>query len=269
MKKFLIFLVIILVISIIVLPLIFVAIGRLRNPVDSISDRINGTGGSSGATGLNSRPLVSQNYIPQSGGVGNPESARQRIETLDKELTDCIGSATTLINYTYGIKPSEGEKNIIELPFNTNWYFSDYVLGDKKTSPKSNLGLSVKQLRPDRVCKRPEIEYYGNYHDSGTFLKKDIVVPTGFTNTNRGVIGVNRSRYHWYLYESSTKLDLSSTKVSNSYIVIYATIYGGAEYVFTITGDTSAYPTPNDFLRETQALLANIKYGDTTRVQGQ
>jgi hypothetical protein len=269
MKKFLIFLVIILIVSIIVLPLIFVAIGKLRNPVDSLSDRINGGNSAPGAGGLNSRPLVSQNYIPQSGGVGDPESARQRIETLDKELTDCIGSATSLINYTYGIKPKEGEKNIIELPFNTNWYLNDYTLGDSKPSPKSYLGLSIKQLKTDRVCKRPEIEYYGNYHDSGTFAKKDVVTQRGFTNTNRGVIGVNRSRYHWYLYESNTKLDLTSTKNSNSYIVIYATIFGGAEYVYTITGDTDIYPTANGFLRKTQAMLTNIKYGDVSRVQSQ
>lgn len=269
MKKFLIFLVIILVISIIVLPLIFVAIGRLRNPVDSLSDRISGGNGASGTGGLNARPLISQNYIPQSGGVWDPESAGKRTETLDKELTDCIGSATSIVDYTYGIKSKEGEKNIIELPFNTNWYLNDYEIGEAKSSPNSRLSLSIKQLRTDRVCKRPEIEYYGNYHDSGTFAKRDVVTQSGFTNTNRGVIGVNRSRYHWYLYESNTKLDLTSTKNKNSYIVIYATIFGGAEYVYTITGNTDVYPTANDFLRKTQAMLANIKYGDVSRVQSQ
>ncbi len=253
MKKFIIFLVFVIVLSIIVLPLILVGLGRLKNPVDQFAQnsapgRVQGGGGAQ-----------TINYIPQSGTFAGPSSASlQRQETL-KQVAACFSGSTHEVEARYAVTENEEKKNLLKISGAAEWTLNGYEL--KQVPMTGSLGsqgftLDVFQMNP--ACELSDAQLLAELHDSGEFSR--LVDTDGFTLTNQGASRISGLEYRWKLYELNTQLDLRSAKKDNSFSAIYHAFYGKRLISFQFHGTTKVFANERDFLRQTQAWLTGVRY---------
>jgi ABC-type glycerol-3-phosphate transport system permease component len=251
MKKAIIILIFIFVISLIVLPLIFVAVGRLKNPVDVISTNNNSKN--------NQSLLINQNYIPRSGSVGGDRVISESDIEKNQKLKSCLDNKQSVLSQIYNIENQEGKRNKVELPFDVNWYINGVKLTESRNQSGHSLSIKINYLNDGELCEIPDGEIMAAYYDGGSFVQG--ISGAGQYVTNKGITTLNGQRYYWYLLESNIQLELiKDRKKQNNFRAIYATVRGGVEYIYTFNGNTAVYKDERDFINKTQVFVSGVRY---------
>jgi ABC-type glycerol-3-phosphate transport system permease component len=240
MKKILIFFIAIIVLVIIVLPLIYVALGKLKSPVDTISEDIT------------KQTFAYQNYVPDQAEPVDPNT--RDLNKFDNEFEKtCEKTEINMKNEDvsqYQVTGTSSKYIATSTDFTFNWNlpgvwekpsdkkilnssgFPLYITGGTATSSKLTLGMYAKK-NSDQKCADYFKRMFGEMHDSNRFLSKYDWDKAGFNLREKGLINVRGVAYYWYGFDDTRKEDLD---LGNGYLVIFNTYKNGVEYGISFMG---------------------------------
>lgn len=273
MKHALITLIVVFIFVLIVVPLLYISLGKLKNPVDLFAlNKVQKTGGMTQKSNF-----ITPNYIPESGSVGKvsqvSESYAKRIEdvnscfskdslqTISKEYISLTKSDSTRLsvknNVTGTIRYFEGFYPKIETEIS--------FLKLENSNLMSTMAFLV---RPGCATQgTPDSELLLSLNDLGMFQDRISNTPVDMYDfTNKGLTNINGLPYYWYLYEHKSRLlyHPSDETKERFYIATYSTYANGVFYSHAFMGSSITFGTSRDFLNKTQYFLSGITYGTST-----
>ncbi|HEY1037558.1 MAG TPA: hypothetical protein VGE62_03155 [Candidatus Paceibacterota bacterium] len=251
MKKPIIFLVFLIALTVVVLPLVLVGLGKLRNPVDQFASR-------SATNALSGGGVTTVNYIPASGTYIGTTTARQEFAELDRNATECVAGGSEEVMAHFMLTKNEEKKNTLKILSLAEWTINGYEAKKISATTAVHEGVAVGVISVSPDCKVNDSQLLSHLYDGGKFELG--FAPKGETVTNQGVSRINGVEYRWKLYEANTGLDLSSAKKENSFTATYGAFYGRHLLSFVFIGNTKVHANERDFLRYTQGMMANVRY---------
>lgn len=240
MKKLILFFIAIIVLVVIVLPLIYVALGKLKSPVDTISEDIT------------RQTFAYQNYVPDQAEALDPnivnlnyfndefEESCVKTEVSMKEedisAYQSTGTSTAYIatstNFSFSWSlPGVWEKPKDKKVLNSGG-FPLYVTGGYSTTTMLTLGMYAKR-NSDEKCADYFKRMFGTLHDSNRFLSKYDWDKAGFLLREKGLINIRGTAYYWYGFDDTRKVDAD---LGNGYLVIFNAYKNGVEYGTSFMG---------------------------------
>ena len=236
MKKIFFAILAILVLVIIVLPLIYISLGKLKSPVDLISENIT------------KQTFANQNYVPEQADPTDPdqkipsafddelevacEKTEINLKAEDISQYQVTGSSSKYIAtstdfaFTWTL-PGSWEKPSDKKILNSSG-FPLYITGGSATSSILTLGMYAKK-NSDQKCNEYVKKTFNTMHDSNRFLSKYDWDKAGFSLREKGLITIRGIAYYWYGFEDMRK-------VENGYLVIFNSYKNGVEYGTSFMG---------------------------------
>jgi ABC-type glycerol-3-phosphate transport system permease component len=240
MKKILIFFIAIIVLVVVVLPLIYIALGKLKSPVDTISEDIT------------KQTFAYQNYIPDQAEAVDPD--HKNPNTFDDEVemicekTEVNLKSSDITQYQVVGTSSKYIATSTDFAFNWNlpgvWEklsdkkvlnsggFPLYITGGAAASNKLTLGMYAKK-NSDQKCADYFKRMFNQMHDSNRFLSKYDWDKAGFILREKGLINIRGISYYWYGFDDTSKEDAD---LGNGYLVIFNAYKNGVEYGTSFMG---------------------------------
>lgn len=278
MKHAVITLIIVFLFVLIVVPLIYISLGKLKNPVDLFA--LNKVGNSGMATQKSN--FISPNYIPESGGSGEVESmTSERYKQVLEDVDNCFSDANLITHSEefFALEKKEGVKqNIKNNQTGTSRYFENFFPTPENETTVDRTGdalmTATRSLRPG--CAKHEKNtgkllqaFYdgGVYRDRMAATDRDRTIAT-HELTNQGIVTINGLQYYWFLYEDKNRIYYAPTD-ETSYVALYTTSLGDIIYRTISMGSSLTYKnSPRAFLNQTQVFLGGTVYGTSTRALG-
>ncbi|MDQ5912390.1 MAG: hypothetical protein QG568_605 [Patescibacteria group bacterium] len=268
MKHALVTLLIVFIFVLIVVPLIYISLGKLKNPVDLFAlSKIS----NSGAVTKQSN-FISPNYIPESGSASKTQSTSEQYKKLIEDVDACFSgdSLYFVSNEYFSIEKKEGSKlNIKNNLTGTARFFDGFyptAETEKSLSAKDNtMTTNSFIIRPD--CAKngtKSSELLSGFNDAGVLMDRmtrDDLQDYDFTN--KGLTTINGISYYWYLFENKDRL-YARPGDEVFYAAMYSAYYDNLYYLHTFEGSSLTYGTPRDFLNQTQTFLGGTVYGTST-----
>lgn len=252
----------------IVVPLMYIALGKLKNPVDLFAlSKI----GSSGMLTQKSN-FISPNYIPESGSAAKTQSTSESYKKLVEDANNCFNADS--IYYTskefFSVEKKEGSKlNIKNNQTGTSRFFEGFY---PTVETESSISRKPDTIQTNTFIVRPGCavhntkpqELLAGFNDAGIFIERLAQDRTGgYDFTNKGVSTINGLTYYWYLFEDQNRLYVRPGD-EVFYAAFYSTLLNNSFYASTFEGSSLTFGTSRDFLNQTQAFLAGTVYGTST-----
>lgn len=275
MKHAIITLIIVFLFVLIVVPLMYIAFGKLKNPIDLFA--LSKVGNSGMATKKSN--FISPNYIPESGG-GTPRKQPFSYEKVQEDAERCMGQESggpKLISEEYFIleKKEDAKLNIRNDKTGTTRYFEGFypIAVTKKKGESSWDNFSDITMQLDMSCVKNGStlsELFVAYNDGGIFMR-DYVEYQIQTNrldfTDKGVTVINGNTYYWYLFEGQDRIYKSKESGDTFYYsIFYSTLINNQFHYSAFNGKSDMYGTPRDFITQTQTFLSGTVYSNSTSV---
>lgn len=256
MKQAFVALILVGVVALIVLPLVYIGLGKIKSPIDKLS--VAGQGSLSG-----------QNYIPVSYDQAEADQLSNSKNAFDLDMEKaCNASGTTMIAkdittlFNVPQKKASISSDMFRFVWNLKGEYADaktYGTGSGAHALIFGGGVDEESVLVTSVWggkyNSPEcVQYmkrtFGPYHDAGRFLKEYAWEKNGMFLMEKGMTRINGATYYWYMFEDTRKRGevvetdetggslLSEDKISNqAYTVIYDTFNNGIKYRISFTGD--------------------------------
>ncbi len=278
MKHAIITLIIVFLFVLIVVPLMYIALGKLKNPIDLFA--LSKVGNSGIVTKKTN--FISPNYIPESGGSGEVENVTsERYKKILEDVDNCF-SEENLITHSeeyFALEKREGSKqNIKNNQTGTSRYFENFFptpeTEDTAGRTGNTLFTAAVSFRPG--CAKYEKDtakllaafYDGGVHRSRLFASDRENLTQGHELTNQGLVTINGLQYYWLLYEDKNRIYYGPDD-EVFYIAFYTTSVGDIIYRTMSMGSSLTYKnSPRAFLNQTQVFLGGTVYGTSTRALG-
>lgn len=278
MKHAVITLIIVFLFVLIVVPLVYISLGKLKNPVDLFA--LNKVGNSGMATQKSN--FISPNYIPESGGSGEVESmTSERYKQVLGDVDNCFSDANLITHSEefFALEKKEGFKqNIKNNQTGTSRYFENFFPTPENETTVDRTGdalmTATRSLRPG--CAKHEKntgKLLQAFYDGGVYRERMAATDRDRTIdthelTNQGVVTINGLQYYWFLYEDKNRIYYAPTDEA-SYVALYTTSLGDIIYRTISMGSSLTYKnSPRAFLNQTQVFLGGTVYGTSTRALG-
>lgn len=278
MKHALAVLIVIFVLVLIVLPLIYISLGKVKSPIDKI------TVGSQG-------PLTGQNYIPVTRDQADPTKIYNPDDQFDLKVEkecNASGSSITPKDVTTLFNQKEKKASITSDTYKFTWnllgiYDKTVPYGSKGSTsavlfgggetPETYLSMT---LWAGKYNTKECIDYYAKkfaaYHDSGRFLKDVNWEKQGLLLMEKGLIRINGYSYYWYMFEDVRKRGeavddsetggslLTENKLSNqTFTVLYETYNNGIKFRTSFTGDRAQNKSYRNIQQAANKYLGGLK----------
>ncbi len=275
MKHAIVTLIIVILFVLVVVPLIYIALGKLKNPIDMFA--LSKVGKSGMATQQSN--FISQNYIPASGG-GSFEK-KPETSSYDKVLEDaknCFSDAQLLLisDEYLSLEKKEGSKlNLRNDQTGTSRYFDGVypTVITRKAFLKAWNTMETKTVTFTPGCAKngssPE-SLIAAYADGGIYesnsLKQDPSYMEGYDLTGKGVTTINGLTYYWTMSEGKNRI-YKDPRDKNSiyyYIATYFTLYNNKVYLTIYDGKSDMFGSSRDFQNHVQTFLGGTVYGTST-----
>ncbi len=240
MKKILLFVLAIIILVVIVLPLVYVSLGKLKSPVDTISEDIT------------KQTFAYQNYIPEQAETPDPsardlnkfddefekncEKTEINMKSEDVNQYQAAGTRPTYVatstdfTFTWAL-PGTWEKPSDKKILNSG-SFPLYITGGSATSSILTLGMYAKK-NSNQECADYIKRMFNTMHDSNRFLSKYDWDKAGFILREKGLINIRGISYYWYGFDDTRKIDVN---LGNGYLVIFNAYKNGVEYGTSFMG---------------------------------
>jgi hypothetical protein len=240
MKKILLFFIAIVVLVVIVLPLIYVALGKLKSPVDTISEDIT------------KQTFAYQNYIPDQAEEVDP-SVRDLNKFDDEFEKTCEKTEVNMKSddiTQYQVTGTSSKYIATSTEFSINWTlpgnwekpkdkkilnsggFPLYITGGSAPTTSLTLGMYAKK-NSNQECADYFKRMFNTMHDSNRFLSKYDWDKAGFTLREKGLINIRGISYYWYGFDDTRSVD---TELGSGYLVIFNAYKNGVEYGTSFMG---------------------------------
>lgn len=275
MKHALITLIIVILFVLLVVPLLYIALGKLKNPIDMFAlSKV----GKSGMVTKQSN-FISQNYIPASGGSAfDKKPAPSSYDKVLEDANNCFSDDQLLLvsNEYLSLEKKEGSKiNIKNNETGTSRYFDGFyptVIEKKKFLSIWNT-FQTKTVTFTPGCAKngstPEA-LISAYTDGGVYEKLALKESPDYFNgadlTGKGITTINGLTYYWTMYEDKNRIykDPKDPESTFYYIGLYSTLYNNKVYMTIYNGTSKMYGSSRDFLNQTQVFLGGTVYGTST-----
>lgn len=272
MKHALITLIIVLLFVLVVVPLIYIALGKLKNPIDFFAIHKVGDAG----LVTKKTNFISPNYIPESGTASKSKSVSETYKKLVDDVNNCFNekSMHTVSDEYFSIEKKEGSRlNIRNDITGTTRYFEDFypTVETKKTVAKRNNTIYTEAFVVDPGCAKNGTnlnQLLTGLNDTGVFMDRmtgDEL--SGYDFTDKGVTTINGLQYYWYMFEDKNRLSVRPED-GFYYGIMYSTFWNNIFYMHAFEGLNldfgKPYGTPRDFLNQTQVFLSGTVYGTST-----
>ncbi len=286
MKHAIITLIIVFLFVLIVVPLIFIALGKLKNPIDLFA--LSKVGNSGAVT---KQPnFISPNYIPESGNASKTRSTSDSYKKLVDDVNNCFkkesihivsdeyfslaklpdeqASAQTSVQSS---APSSDERalNIKNNFTGTSRFFDGFY---PTVETQKSIGSKPNTLSTTGFITRPGCAANGTsptnlltgFNDTGILMQRMAQNElNGFDFTNKGLVTINGIAYYWYLFEDKNRL-YAQPDDEVFYAAMYSTLWNSIYYIHTFEGSSLTFGTSRDFLNQTQLFLSGTVYGTST-----
>lgn len=272
MKHAIVTLIIVILFVLVVVPLLYIALGKLKNPIDMFA--LNKVGNSGPITHQSN--FISPNYIPASGTSGEDVNTGSDIASkTQKDAENCFseGNITMLTEEFISLEKKEGSKlNIVNNMTGTSRYFENFypTPATAKTVWKTGNALDVETnvLRPGcATYERNTGKLLAAFFDGGTFMQRmygmETKDPGDFELTDKGIVNINGLAYYWFLKEEKNRI-YAGPKDELSYVAYYTTAVGDIVYRTMALGSSKTYKSTRAFLNQTQVFLSGTVYGTST-----
>ncbi|MBU3668581.1 MAG: hypothetical protein FGM57_01280 [Candidatus Taylorbacteria bacterium] len=277
MKHALVVLIIVFVVALVVLPLVYISLGKIRSPIDKL-------------TLGNKGPLTGQNYIPETKGQVDPDKVYNPNDAFNFELEKtCNAGGYPLLDkdVTSIFNLKEKKASLTSDFFKFSWNLSGEfdktkpygsksvptgILFGGGTTPETRLVISLwagKFNAPE--CVEYYKEKFPKYHDGGRFLKDTNWEKQGFNLIEKGLTRINGYQYYWYMFEDIRKrgelLDtdeanrslLLEDKLSNqTFTIIYEVYNNGIKYRISFTGDKKQNKSYRSIMQAANGYLGTL-----------
>jgi len=250
MKNALITLVAIFVLVLIVIPLVYIAFGKIQNPVDLISSNIT------------NHTFANQNYVPDPSGPADPTVKDSSAFDVDLE-SRCYASSTNVqkSDIVEQIDPKTQDYAATSTNFRFAWTLpgtwsiyppaanpakGDLTAGSVDISggatPETTLDVGLfASKEEDPACVSYFTRTFDNDQDSGRFLAGlgRALDSQGRTIREQGVITIRGIRWYWYGFTKDPVKYPNPAPKDNSYYILYNTYRNGISYTATFWGNQS------------------------------
>lgn len=263
-KHALVTLIIILFVVLLVLPLMFIAFGKLKNPIDLFA-----LNKASNSVAKNS--FISPNYVPDPNNGVAPTS--NVFTEVQKQIDTCFKGMPLVDASAFKYDQTPGQRaQIVNNKTGATWVVSDYTFSPiKNPSGISNYAYFVTEQAND-VCTRDAYlssklgQLFGVYTDSNQYIKK-IYDPSKYDDSSnfdlvdQGVSTIAGHSYHWYVFEGKNRL--AAGKYDE---VLYQSVFVTFDDMnnrvqnFTIQGSNSTFKSSRDLLKTGQNLLTGLSF---------
>jgi ABC-type glycerol-3-phosphate transport system permease component len=278
MKHAIITLIIVFLFVLIVVPLMYIALGKLKNPVDLFA--LNKVGNSGFATQKSN--FISPNYVPESGRSGEVESATsERYKQILEDVNNCF-SEENVITYSeeyFALEKREGSKqNIKNNQTGTSRYFENFypTPETEKTVDRTGNAIATEAMSLRPGCAKYEkdtAKLLAAFYDGGVYRARSAINSSGNITeshelTNQGLVIINGLQYYWFLYEDKNRIYFGPDD-EVFYLAFYTTSVGDVIYRTMSMGSSLTYKNSSRaFLNQTQVFLGGTVYGTSTRALG-
>lgn len=264
MKHALVTLIIILFVVLLVLPLMFIAFGKLKNPIDLFA--LNKASNS-----LAKNSFISPNYIPDPND-GNAPTTNVFTE-VQKQIDTCFKNMLLVDASAFKYEQAPGQRaEIVNNKTGATWVVSDYTFAPiKNPSGISNYAYFVTEQAND-ACTRDSYlsskltQLFSVYTDSNQYIKK-IYDPSKYDDSNnfdlvdQGISTIAGHPYHWYLFEDKGRLTAGKYD-ELLYQAVFVTFDDLSNRVqnFTMQGSNFTFKSSRDLLKQAQNLLTGLSF---------
>jgi hypothetical protein len=279
MKHAIVVLIIVFVVALLVLPLVYISLGKLKSPFEGSS------------FGSAQRTLVSQNYIPISATDASEDQIHTGGNLFDLPFEKkCNASGTPMIlkdvTTLFNIKEQKASltSDLFKFSWNLKGVFDktkpygkkdsgNTVLFGGGTTPETALVMTIwagKFNSPACVAYYKKMTPY--YHDSGRFFKEYDWEKNGFSLVEKGLSTLNGQAYYWYLFEDArsrgenrdtmdTEGSLLTEKTvrDQKYTAIYDTYNNGIKYRVTFSGSRAQNKSYRNILQIANTYLGTLQ----------
>jgi hypothetical protein len=273
MKHALITLIVVILFVLLIVPLLYIALGKLKNPIDLFA--LNKIGKSGPITQKSN--FISQNYIPESGG-GTSRKQSFSYEKVQEDAERCMGQESggpDLIHEEYFTleKKEDAKLNIRNDNTGTTRYFEGFyptvVTKKKGEGSWNNFSEVTMQLNMNCVKNGSTLpEIFVAYNDGGIFMRDYVeyqIQENRWDFTDKGVTVINGNTYYWYLFEGQDRIYKSKEAGDTFYYsIFYSALINDQFYYSAFNGTSDMYGTPRDFLNQTQVFLSGTVYKAST-----
>lgn len=266
MKHALVTLIVVILFVIIVVPLIYIALGKLKNPIDLFALNKIATN----PTAAHSK-FVSTNYVP------DPNNGRREAtpyDDLQKQVNVCFGDMDLAYGSGFTYKQEEGVRTTISnnqtgmvwVIDNFDFQASDNISRARHFAYFISENINPECYKDQHIAAKMD-QYFQVYVDSDAFIRK-IYDPEKYSDssrfdiTERGTSMISGLEYYWYLFEDKNRLQTGPNGLK-----IYQVVFGNYDDVnhrvrnFTMQGSSEYFKSARDFLRQSQIILSGVKYG--------
>ncbi len=259
MNKALLALVIIFVIVLIVVPLMYVTLGKLKSPLEGFFDR--------SASGVSRTAPIGQNYVPlpASAARNDPDTARQNEGTVNfdpKIEQECAKEVVFMteedVHLSVGSQPVLGNPGtttpatrIESQKFRFRWDLQGAwrVLTGKEREGGSAFqfaggrdektfligGMQVYS-RQSKACTDYFAKNFSFYHDSSRFLSDHPWDEEGFSILEKGLTVLGGEKYYWYLFKDEKWSGGKGRERDEYYVAYFETYKNGISYELVFKG---------------------------------
>ncbi|MCF7865055.1 MAG: hypothetical protein K9M11_00930 [Candidatus Pacebacteria bacterium] len=274
MKHALITLVIVILFVLLVVPLLYIALGKLKNPIDLFA--LNKVGKSGMVT--KQSHFISQNYIPESS---SPSSLKKNdtssIKNIHQDAELCFSNDLIIPvseEYFSLEKKEDARSNLRNDLTGTSYYFEDFyptvVTREESESSRNTWSVwSSLTFLLEKDCAKHSTnisDMFVEYNDGGILLDnyiKNHAQGGGFDFTDKGITTINGRTYYRYTFEDKNRI-YKEKNDTFYYSIIYSTLVGDKVVVSAFNGTSDVYGSVRDFQNQTQTFLAGTVYGTST-----
>jgi hypothetical protein len=268
MKHALITLIIAVLFVVIVVPLIYIALGKLKNPIDLFAlSKV----GKSGMLTQKSN-FISPNYIPEAGNstTKKPTNVYAKVH---EDAVNCFSEKEVIVvsEEYFSLEKKEGAKlNIRNDKTGTSRYFEGFyptaVTEKQAYADWNTFAEMIIQFKPG--CAKngttpPSL--IAEYNDSGIFMARSKRDSDGFDFTDKGITTINGATYYWHMFEDKNRIYKDKDRGDTFYYSIYySALLGNRVHVVVFNGTSLVFGSARDFLNQTQVFIGGTVYGTST-----
>ena len=264
MKHALVTLIIILFLVLLVLPLMFIAFGKLKNPIDIFA--LNQASNS-----LAKNTFISPNYIPDPNDGSAPTS--NVFTEVQKQIDTCFKSMPLVDASAFKYTQTPGQRaEIVNNKTGATWVVSDYTFTPiKDPTGVSNYAYFVTEQANDVCIKDSYLsgkldQLFGVYADSNQYINT-IYDPAKYDDAskfdlvNQGVSTIAGHSYHWYVFEGKNRLTAGKYD-EVLYQTVFVTFDDTSNRVqnFTMQGSNSVFKSSSDLFKSAENLLTGLSF---------
>lgn len=271
MKHAIITLIVVFLFVLIVVPLIYIVLGKMKNPIDIFASNAVSK---SGALTQQSN-FISPNYIPASGGSSDTQKGTNQYAKVREDALFCFSDEQLLLvsEEAFALEKAEGQKfNIKNDKTGTTRFFEGYRPEAKTKAAIASLWNTVEVKT---VTFRPGCAKNGStasallaeYNDGNVYLTLALEQNPGYLDsydiTQRGLTTINGLPYYWHMAEDKNRI-YREKEDTQYYMLFYSTLYNNKIYITMYNGTSDLFGSTRDFLNQTQAFLSGTVYGTST-----